>query len=61
MVLEQVSGVIGALFQREHLEGSVKNRCVGVGHHPQHWGAQEGKQAWEGHGNINFGNLEVDT
>lgn len=56
MVLEQVCDTI-----REHLEGSVKNRCLGVRHHPQQWGAQEGKQAWEGHGDVSFGNLEVDT
>lgn len=36
--------MIEDLFQRDHLESSVKNRHLDVGH----WGPQEEKQAWQG-------------
>lgn len=60
-VLRWVSDTVRAPFQRDHLEGSVKDRCSDIGHHWQHGGAQEEKQAWEGHMGVSFGNLEVDT
>lgn len=53
--------LISALFQGDHLEGSAKNRCLDIGHPQQHGGAQKEKQAWEGHRDVSFENLEVDT
>lgn len=41
--LTQASDVIGALFQRAHLEGSVKNRYLDEGPHQQCWGTWEEK------------------